>query len=158
MRFINTLFTVTFLTLSINSVNSDVNFYNINIGEDKIVEYSKQELDDRHMEVLVWNTLQTLFQNKNDNPTLIPKNVKINNMLLINGELEVELSKEILNYGGSMWEQGLIDEILTTIFCIDEIKQVTLTIEDRSVFVEGSEINGYTRNEWNERKVNIWQE
>jgi spore germination protein GerM len=108
--------------------------------------------EDNNIEENIKYTLTYLFDNINDRYTFIPESVKVSNILYINGSLYVEVSSDMLNYGGNMRESAIVDQLLCTVFSFDEINDFTLEIEgEREFLVEGTIINGYTRDKWNER-------
>lgn len=97
-------------------------------------------------------TLQRLFDNQDDHYSAIPEGVSIIQLLYINGSLDVEVSKDIMNYGGTAREVAMVNQILATVFAYEDIETVTLLIEENGkLLVEGTEVNGYTREEWEER-------
>ncbi len=107
----------------------------------------------------IYRTMTHLLENDNNKITCIPKNVKVSFILMMHGYLELEFSEEILNYGGTMCEAGMLNQILATLFSIEEVEKITLYIQGHdNIFVEGAVVNEYTRDEWQERKCTIWQE
>jgi hypothetical protein len=100
------------------------------------------------------NSLTSLFNVNDGEFNVFPDGTKVNDVLYYDGEVVIDFSQEILNYGGMMWEDEIINQILSTVFLNLEIEEVTLTIDKNLYyFVEGTEINGYTREKWSERKA-----
>lgn len=100
----------------------------------------------------IQHILECLFNNEEKFYSFIPEGVTITNILYINGELDVEVSEDILNYGGTAREISMVDQILATVFSYDEVNTFTLYIEEeREYLVEGMSINKYTRDKWKER-------
>lgn len=84
---------------------------------------------------------------------LIPEGTHLNKVIVVDGDLLLDFSEELLEYGGTLWEDELIHLLLSTAFSNESIKSVTITINEQTEnFVEGTTINGYTRENWNERK------
>lgn len=105
-------------------------------------------------EEMLLETLGKLLDNNNEDITFIPEKAVVNMVIFFSGELYVDFSKELLNYGGTMWEEGMVNQILSVIFQFQEVEKVTFYIDGkRENLVEGTVINGYTRSEWKERKI-----
>lgn len=108
--------------------------------------------DQGNIEANIAYTLQKLCENKGGYYSCIPKGVSVKHVLFMNGTLEVALSREILNYGGTARETAMVNQLLATVFSIDDVQEFTLYIEGNGkLLVEGTVINGYTRDKWNER-------
>lgn len=121
-------------------------------GRERIVCEEIVFQDNKNVEENIQYILQSLFDNTKEWDSFIPKNVTVTNILYINGSLDIELSEDILDYGGTAWEIAMVDQILATVFSIEEIERFTLLIKgDRKILVEGTIINEYTREKWKER-------
>jgi len=94
----------------------------------------------------IYITLDKLF-NCVQNINYIPQNTKVLNVERIGKKVYINLSKEILSYGGgSNYEIGLIRQLLLNIFQYDEISIISITINDeKKYFPEGSLIYSYER-------------
>lgn len=113
-----------------------------------VIEFEYQGNVEANMEYI----LQRLFDNHSNLYSAVPEGVNITNILYINGSLDVEVSKDIMNYGGTAREIAMVKQILATVFAYDKVETFTLLIEENGkLLVEGTEINGYTRDEWEER-------
>lgn len=80
---------------------------------------------------------------------LIPEGSRLNKVIVLNDEVLLDFSEELLEYGGTLWEEELIKQLLDTAFSFEEIQYVTITIDGEiKNFVEGTTINRYTRENW----------
>lgn len=138
---------------NINSLNAYVYYHheeNDNctlIG--KLIETENLSLEGRIQEIF-----EKLLDNEDDEMTLIPEGTILNKVIVIDYNLLLDFSKEFLGYGGTMWEEGLIDQVLLTAFQYEEINSVTIAIDGEiKNLVEGTLINGYTRKKWEERNT-----
>lgn len=78
--------------------------------------------------------------------TLLPESTKLLSCISDEGKVELNFSKEFINYGGTAWEKGLVEQVLTTAFSLAEVKEVTIFIDSEKIpLVEGTEVYGYTR-------------
>ncbi len=113
-----------------------------------IIEFEHQGNDEANIKY----GLQELFDNHRNLNSAVPEGVIIKRILYINGSLDVEVSKDIMNYGGTAREVEMVNQILATVFAYDKVEKFTLLIQENGkLLVEGTEINGYTRDEWEER-------
>lgn len=93
---------------------------------------------------------QVINQSK-DEFKLIPEGTSINRLIVIDQTLMVDFSEGILCYGGSAWEEAIVNKLLDIAFSRDEIDTVVVLINGKvENFVEGTLINGYTRKKWEE--------
>ncbi|GKX28130.1 hypothetical protein SH1V18_06100 [Vallitalea longa] len=138
-------------------VKQSIFFYDFDQCEEgKIVNKEIEFKNNKNLEENIQYTLQSLFDNDDELNSFIPFGVKITNILYINGSLEIQISRNILNYGGTATEDALVNQILATVFDFEEINEFTLFIEDNDdLLVEGTSINKYTRNDWEERMKTI---
>jgi germination protein M len=141
------------LVISEVSMESNIYYYEFDQQDEGILVSEEIKLqDNKNVEENIRYTLQALFDNDKDYYSFVPKDVTITNILYINGSLEVEVSEDILNYGGTAREISMVDQILATVFDNKEIEKFSLFIEgDREVLNEGTSIKEYTRDEWKER-------
>ncbi len=73
--------------------------------------------------------------------TYIPKDTKLLDVALNNDSLQINVSKEILNYGGTAWEENLKKQILHTAFSIPGVNRFTLFIEGaEGILTEGTRL------------------
>lgn len=131
----------------------DLYYYEEN---NNIVELTKYKVNvtKSSNEKMIEDTLELLIANNNNKLTFIPNNVNINMVILIEGELYIDFSKEILNYGGNTWEESLVNQILAVLFQFEDIYSITFLIDGKKEnLVEGTIINSYTRIKWKERNV-----
>lgn len=64
-----------------------------------------------------------------------------------NGQIIVNFSSEIKNYGGSHYEEHMLKQLLSTVFEVEEVSEVTFLIDERlDCFTEGSIIYKYSKN------------
>ncbi|GMQ62298.1 GerMN domain-containing protein [Vallitalea maricola] len=147
------------LVINIISMKSNIFYYEFEKQDEGIL--TSQEIDlknNKNVEENIRYTLQYLFDNNEGHYSFIPEEVTITNILFINGSLEIEVSEDILNYGGTAREMSMVDQILATVFSINEVEEFSLFIEgNREVLNEGTSIKGYTRDEWEERMKTIEQ-
>ncbi len=121
-------------------------------GREQFVDEEIEFRDNNNTEENIQYILQCLFDNTNDRWSFIPKDVILTHILYINGSLEIEVSDDILDYGGTAREIAMVDQILATVFSFEEIDSFTLLVKgERKFLVEGTIINGYTRDNWKER-------
>jgi spore germination protein GerM len=105
------------------------------------------------LEKVIRQSLEKLINNEKGRLSLIPEETVIKMVIYFEGELFIDFSRDILNYGGTTWEKGMVDQILSVVFQFDEVNKVSFYIEgELENLVEGTIIKGYTRNEWKERK------
>lgn len=89
-----------------------------------------------------------------DANSIIPSGTKVLNVIHLDEDLLIDFSTEFLSYGGNTYEEALVSLILETGFSFPEVNSITVYIAgELQNFVEGSEINRYTRDAWQERKV-----
>lgn len=138
-------------------VNQDIFYYDFTESEEgKMINKEIEFEDNKNLEENIQYTLQSLFDNDDESDSFIPYGVKITKILYIKGSLEVEVSNNILNYGGTAAEDGIVNQILATVFDFEEINEFSLFIEDDDdLLVEGTSIDKYTRNDWKERMKTI---
>jgi len=126
------------------------NFFYVSI-EQQVEEERKQWMEDAKIEANIREEFNCLIENEKIN--LLPKGTKVEYVIFISNNLYINFSKEILNYGGTMWEEEMINNILEIAFEDEEVETVTIAIEGEiKNFVEGTIINMYTRDKWLERK------
>lgn len=76
----------------------------------------------------------------------VPDGVRLLNVQSKNGVLYVDVSREILAYGGSYYERCLISQIVRTALDMDGVDSVTLLIEGEvCALAEGSFIDGESK-------------
>ncbi len=94
-------------------------------------------------------TLDKLF-NSVQNINYVPKDTKILNVEKIGKKVYVNISGEILSYGGgSTYEVGLVRQLLYNIFQFDETEIVSIFIENKkSYFPEGTLIYNYEKSDF----------
>lgn len=145
------------LISSLTMLEQNIFYYDLTKSEaGKMINQEIEFTCNKNIEEDIIYTLKQLFSNEHILTTFIPNGVRVTNILYINNSLEIEISNELLDYGGTMRENMLIDQILATIFDFDEINELTIYIEDSdNLFVEGTSIEKYTRNDWEERMKEI---
>ncbi len=111
-----------------------------------ILKQSFQIPNNENLAKKIFITLDKLF-NHIQNINYIPQNTKVLNVERIEEKVYINLSGEILSYGGgSNYEIGLIRQLLLNIFQYDEIGVVSITVNDeKRYFPEGSLVYGYER-------------
>ncbi|PKM94062.1 MAG: hypothetical protein CVU84_11380 [Firmicutes bacterium HGW-Firmicutes-1] len=120
------------------------------IGEGKKTVKEPCEIE---MQQSINAAYQLLMLGNKQEDCFIPEGSKLNKVIVLDGELLLDFSEELLNYGGNMWEEQLVALILDTAFSFEKIQYVTVTINGEvKNFVEGTTINRYTREKWIERK------
>ncbi|GMQ59461.1 hypothetical protein AN1V17_38580 [Vallitalea sediminicola] len=141
------------LVINSGSIDSNIFYYEFEKEEEGILINKEIVFEDnKNTEENIRYTLQCLFDNNEVYYSFIPNEVTITNILFINGSLELEVSENILNYGGTAREISMVDQILATVFNNEEIDEFSLFIEGGRDFLnEGTSINKYTRDEWEER-------
>lgn len=118
------------------------------VSDETLIEVS----NDMAIENNIEQAFEELLQEDQGEFLLIPERTRINEVLVLDGNLYLDFSEEILNYGGNQWEYELTNKLLTRAFLNDAINSVTITINKQTKnFVEGTIINRYTRENWNER-------
>ena len=82
----------------------------------------------------------------------IPSQTEILSVQWYGNELVVDVSKEIISYGGgNAMEYAIVGELLEAAFSIPEVESFTLLIEGKEdCLPEGTRILGYTRERYNE--------
>lgn len=126
----------------LNPVESNIQFD----GEQDLM------LNDIHLENELKDSYEMIFAQKYEDFQLIPLGTKINKIVVDEGNVLVDFSREILNYGGNTWEDAMINQLLGVAFAFEQVNSVTFTIDNNTEnFVEGSVIYRYTRINWNER-------
>ncbi|MCT4685863.1 GerMN domain-containing protein [Vallitalea sp.] len=145
------------LVINTVSMKSNIFYYEFEQQDEGILTSQEIDLkDNKNVEENIRYTLQYLFDNNEGYYSFIPEKVTITNILFINGSLEIEVSEDMLNYGGTAREISMVDQILATVFANNEIEEFSLFIEgDREVLNEGTTIKEYTRDEWEERMKTI---
>ncbi|TCT12154.1 hypothetical protein EDC18_11460 [Natranaerovirga pectinivora] len=132
------------------TVNEEINYrlypVQISLGDELTVESKVRILCDN------------LFNNEDEYISLIPGTPEIIYLDYKDQHLELTVTNDIMNYGGNSWEWDLVNQLLSTLFSVDEINRVTINIYGEAYFREGTVINQYTREQWNERKKIICQE
>jgi len=93
--------------------------------------------------------LDKLFNNV-QNINYVPKNAKVLNVEKIGEKVYVNISGEILGYGGgSTYEIGLVRQLLYNIFQFDETETVSIFIENKKCyFPEGTLIYNYKKSDF----------
>lgn len=116
----------------------------INQGnQEDISEYALQHYIREDIEASIMTGSQSLFT----------EDIKLNKVLLIDHELVLFFSKELLNYEGTQKEQEMINRILEIAFTNNQVEQVTITITgDKINQNQGILINGYSKEEWQKGK------
>ncbi|WP_304943418.1 GerMN domain-containing protein [Vallitalea guaymasensis] len=147
------------LVINTVSMKSNIFYYEFEKQDEGILTSEEIDLkNNKNVEENIRYTLQYLFDNNKGHYSFIPEEVTITNILFINGSLEIEVSEDILNYGGTAREISMVDQILATVFSVNDIEEFSLFIEgDREVLNEGTSIKEYTRDEWEERMNTIEQ-
>ena len=132
----------------------DDNVYENMLEKNFFIPFSDN--DDKNIAKKIFITLDKMFNNV-QNINYIPKGTKILNIERINNALYVNISREILSFGGgSCYEIGLIRQLLYNIFQFKEINSVTIYIDNNIIFFpEGSLIHNYTRKEFNNKELLI---
>ncbi len=102
--------------------------------------------DSENLAEKIFITLDKLF---NDIPNVqyVPENTEVINVEQIGEKAYINLSEDILGYGGgSTYEVGLVRQLLENIFQYSDINIVSIVINDeKRYFPEGSLIYGYER-------------
>ncbi|MBC7958899.1 MAG: GerMN domain-containing protein [Vallitaleaceae bacterium] len=125
------------------------------IVEEAMVESPSPQSDYR-AEMAITNLIDALTAEVAVKESLIPSGTHLNRALVLDGHLLLDFSQQLLNYGGTSWEEALVDELLSTAFSVDGVQWVTIRIDGECQnLVEGTTINRYTRENWNERKESI---
>lgn len=119
-------------------------------GQTSLLQESKYEFNSEDIEEKIYELFANLVAiNYNENRyNLINKDVDIKSVYFDKGKLEVSFSKEVLNYGGTMWETDMIDQFLSTFFSVEEVESISFYINrETTLFVEGTEIVDFNRNQ-----------
>ncbi|NLL70675.1 MAG: GerMN domain-containing protein [Epulopiscium sp.] len=96
-------------------------------------------------------TLQFLFKwsEEGDRYSCIPQGTYIIDVSLEEGDCIINLSKEILQYGGTYFEKMLSEQLLSTIFAFPQVQKMTLLIEgNHRPLTEGTELCNLERRHW----------
>jgi spore germination protein GerM len=104
---------------------------------------------------------ETIFRDlSKEEESLIPKDTKLLDFKLEKGNLLLNFSKEIKNYGGNLTEQWMVYRILSAGFSIPKVESITVFIEGKKdYFPEGTIIDAYQREDWmEERMKDEWRE
>ena len=118
-------------------------------------KFSSEDIEEKTYELFA-NLVAINYNESSYN--LVNKDADIKSVYFDKGKLEVSFSKEILNYGGTMWEADMIDQLLCTFFSIKEVKSVSFYINrETTLFVEGTEIIDFNRN-WLEERLKLHAE
>ena len=123
-----------YLNLSVQAVEEDTEIgyyyiYQLEDAENIALTAVKHEFDE---DVSVVDKVNKLFAlliqlKYNENQmTLFPDDAQFKGAIFREGVLEIEFSKELLNYGGTAWEEGLVKQIIYTVFSLDEIEELTV--------------------------------
>lgn len=76
----------------------------------------------------------------------VPKNVEINSLYYENGHLYLNISSEVLNYGGNFHENILKAEITRNALEIENVEKFTLLIDNKvGLLTEGGSIISATK-------------
>jgi hypothetical protein len=111
------------------------------------------------MEKRIKSLMTQLLENEGEFLTTIPLGTELLEIKIDNSYLELTFSNDIMEYGGTLTEWCMINQILATLFSVNDIEKVSLYIKDEgNLFVEGTVINSYTREEWEKREEIIWLE
>jgi spore germination protein GerM len=91
---------------------------------------------------------------------IIPEGTKLLSYSLEDHHLILDFSEEIKNYGGTLREQWIVSQILSTGFSMPEVNYITVLIEgQKDYFPEGTIIDAYKKEDWlEERMKNEWKE
>ncbi len=87
----------------------------------------------------------SVFQNlfSKEEGSFIPKDVKVLNVETKNKHLIINFSEEILNYGGSYYEQRLLAQILKTAAYMEEVEKITICVNGKvAILPEGTITDG----------------
>lgn len=137
----------------IGGAEVDLYYYEEHDNKVELTKY-KANISKSSYEKMIKDTLELLIANNSNKHTFIPNDVNVNMVILMEGELFIDFSKEILNYGGNTWEEGLVNQILAVLFQFEDISCITFLIDGKKEnLVEGTIINSYTRIKWKERNV-----
>lgn len=130
--------------------SKDANINNDTLHEDikeieKISEYELQEI--------ISGTIETLLIYNQTDKKLLPDGTKLNKVIVIDKSLLLDFSEELLDYGGTQREKELVNQLLDIAFGFKEINKISIAINGEvKNLVEGTLINGYTREKWEKEK------
>lgn len=112
-------------------------------------EFNSQDIEEKACELFA--NLVSINYNENSY-NLVDQDAQVKSVYFKEGKLEVSFSKEMLNYGGTMWEADMIDQLLCTFFSIEDVESISFYINrETTLFVEGTEIIDFNRGELEER-------
>jgi len=123
-------------------------------GEEILLQENKCEFNSEDIEEKIYELFANLVSiNYNENSyNLVNQDTQIKSVYFNEGQLEVSFSEEILNYGGTMWEADMIDQLLCTFFSIKDVESISFYINrETTLFVEGTEIIDFNREKLEER-------
>lgn len=123
-------------------------------GESSLLQENKYEFNSKDIEEKAYELFANLvIINYNENRyNLVNQDSSIKSVYFDKGKLEVSFSKEILNYGGTMWEADMIDQLICTFFSIKEVENISFYINrETTLFEEGTEIIDFNRKQLEER-------
>lgn len=108
--------------------------YDLNYFVSQTVEVGEIET----VEQLCYKTFEMFFCTDAE---YITKNVKVNKCIVLDGELIIDVSDDILKSAGTYKELIMVEQIVKNATKIDGVQSVTLTIDGKlQPFVEGSVI------------------
>lgn len=103
--------------------------------------------DNKELAEKIYIIITDLFS---ENANYIPKGSKLISVEYVNNKLYLNFNNEIISYGGgSNYEIGLLRQILNNVFQFEEIKYLTIQIDNNlKYFPEGSFFHNYSRNDY----------
>lgn len=118
------------------------------------VEFKTDTTHETVIEDRIKEAFVLLLQQQEEGFRIIHEGTCLNKAIFLEGDLFLDFSEEILQYGGNEWEKELVNQLLQTAFSNVGVESVTITIDEQTKeFVEGTVINLYTRENWNERNL-----
>jgi spore germination protein GerM len=116
---------------TIRADKADIYYYTIH--DDGSLTWQTKHIDIAHTKDLNYKSFQIFKEFFNSSNPFIISDAKLLSSIIDRntGELVLDISSGINDYGGNYYEAILINQILKTAFAIDEVKSVTLLIEGK---------------------------
>ncbi|PKM50919.1 MAG: hypothetical protein CVV02_09385 [Firmicutes bacterium HGW-Firmicutes-7] len=119
-------------------------------GVINVIEESNKKVE-KSYEIIQQQNIKEVYEilMETQNFYVIPEGSILNKVVVLEDEVFLDFSKELLNYGGNRWEEELVKILLDTAFSFENINYVTVAIDGEiKNLVEGTIINRYTRENW----------
>ena len=95
----------------------------------------------------VFVLMEKLFENENDYLSYVPEGTKIIDCAVSDNKAYINLSKEALNCGGNSNQTLFVEQIVNTVYSIEEIRGIIVMVDGEvSGLTEGYDFEYYNRN------------